>query len=132
MLQIPENIVSLLEKSIVALATSSSDIPNCVAVACCKVVASNQVLITDNFFNKTRLNLIANKYVSLAFWEPDDKPEGNLGYQLKGTAEYLTSGSWKQMVDQDPDNKGLAHKAAILVTVTEVWDLANPKLISRQ
>ena len=33
------------------------------------------------------------------------------------------------MVDNDPDNAGLAHKAAILVTITEIWDLATPKLI---
>jgi hypothetical protein len=35
------------------------------------------------------------------------------------------------MVDNMECNQGLAHKAAILVTITEIWDLANPKLICK-
>lgn len=130
MISIPPEIKELFEKSIVAFGTCSSDQkPNVVAVACCKVVAPNQVLITDNFFNKTRENLLINPNVSLSFWEPEDNPNGNLGYQFKGVAQYLTSGQWKRQVDKDPDNQGLAHKAAVLVTITEIWDLAQPKLL---
>ena len=133
MLQIPTEIKNLFEKSIVAFATVDKDSkPNCVAIACCKVVTPNQVLITDNFFNKTRINLLKNNQVALSFWEPEDNPTGNHGYQLKGIAEYITSGKWKGIVDNDPNNRGLAHKAAVLVTVTEIWDLANPKLIYRE
>ncbi|MFA5827790.1 MAG: pyridoxamine 5'-phosphate oxidase family protein [Candidatus Shapirobacteria bacterium] len=122
-----------IESSILALATSTPDgRPNCIAVACCKVISDNQVLISDNFFNKTRQNLLINSQVSVAFWDPEDNPAGNRGYQLKGVAQYLTQGKWKQIVDADPDNEGLAHKAAVLVTVTEIWDLANPKLLFKQ
>jgi len=130
MINFPSEIIDLFEKSIVAFGTCSPDLkPNVVAVACCKVVAPNQVLLTDNFFNKTRANLLSNQHVSLSFWEPEDNPKGNHGYQLKGTAQYLTSGVWKEQVDKDPDNEGLAHKAAVLVTITEIWDLAEPKLL---
>jgi hypothetical protein len=44
----------------------------------------------------------------------------------------LISGKWKKRVDEDQDNKGLAHKAAVLVTVDEIWDLATPKLIAKR
>ncbi len=132
MITITPDIKSLLEKSIVALGTVDRDNrPNVIAVACCKVVSDNQVLITDNFFNKTQQNLSTNQNISLAFWDPVDG-SNNQGYQLKGTAQYLTTGEWKQRIDQDPDNAGLAHKAAVLVTITEIWDLANPHLITKE
>lgn len=35
------------------------------------------------------------------------------------------------MVDEDPDNEGLAHKAVVLVRVEEIWDLAKPRLIAK-
>jgi predicted pyridoxine 5'-phosphate oxidase superfamily flavin-nucleotide-binding protein len=132
MVNITPEIKQRFETSVVALGTVSQDnVPNVVAVACCKVVSDSQVLITDNFFNKTRVNLNANQYVSLSFWNPVDG-DNNWGYQFKGTAEVFTEGKWRDMVNNDPDNIGLAHKAAILVTITGIWDLANPKLISSQ
>lgn len=131
MIQIPDNIKQLLEKSICAFSTVDSiSRPNTVAVACCKLVSPNQVLITDNFFNKTRTNLSTNQQVSLSFWDPVDG-SNNAGYQLKGFVEIFTNGPWKEAVDKDPDNAGLSHKAAILMTVSEIWDLANPGLISQ-
>lgn len=132
MLQIPDNVKSLLEKSIIAFGTCDQNSkPNVIAVACCKVVSPSQVLITDNFFNKTRRNLETNKSISLSFWDPVDG-SNNQGYQLKGTAEVFTGGKWKEMVDADPNNAGLAHKGAVLINVTEIWDLANPKLIIKE
>jgi len=133
MLQIPKEVKELLERSIIAFGTCDKLMrPNVIAIACCKVVGPNQVLITDNFFNKTYKNLLENSQVSLAFWEPEDKPDGNHGYQLKGNAQYMTSGDWKKKVDIDPDNAGLTHKGAVLVNITEIWDLASPKLICSQ
>lgn len=132
MVTITPNIKELFEKSVIAFGTCNSDcVPNVIAVACCKVVANNQVLITDNFFNKTRQNLSANNKVSLSFWNPVDG-DNNWGYQFKGVSEVFTLGKWKEIVDSDPDNDGLAHKAAILITITEIWDLANPKLICKE
>ena len=129
MITISPIIKSLLEKSICAFCTvDSQNRPNAIAVACCKVVSNNQVLITDNFFNKTRTKLESKRFASLSFWDPTDGSD-NQGYQFKGTVEVFTSGDWKDQVDNDPDNAGLAHKAAILFTVTEVWDLAHPQLL---
>jgi len=129
MVKITPEIKDRFENSVIAFGTVAPDnSPNVIAVACCQVVSDNQVLLTDNFFNKTRTNLSINQKVSLSFWNPIDG-DNNWGYQFKGTAEVFTDGKWKEMVDADPNNAGLAHKAAILVTITEVWDLASPKLI---
>lgn len=126
MIIVNSEIKSLLEKSIIAFATVDlNNKPNVVAVAFCKVVSDNQILITDNFMNKTRENLENNKNVSLSFWNQDN------GYQLKGTAEVYTSGEFKEIVDNDPNNNGLSHKAAILVTIEEIWDLNDPKLLAK-
>ncbi|MDD3647685.1 MAG: pyridoxamine 5'-phosphate oxidase family protein [Candidatus Dojkabacteria bacterium] len=114
---------ALLEKSIISLSTSSIRCrPNLVAVSCVKVVAADKILITDNFFGKTRKNLLENASVSLAVWSP----KGAKGWQFKGVAKYYSRGRWKRLVDEMKENKGLAHKAAVVVTVKEVYNLANP------
>lgn len=119
-------IKELLEKEVVAFTTVSGDgRPNVIAVAFCKVIEGNKVLVTDNFMNKTRQNLVSNQHVAMAVWSKDMEN----GYQLKGRAECITEGKYKELVDKDPNNKGLAHKAAVLVTVSEIWDLAQPRLI---
>ena len=119
----------LIETGVLALATCQTKTNlNVIAVACCKVVGKDKILITDNFMNKTRLNLLKNNHVALAVWSKDMES----GYQFKGVVKYLSTGNYKDVVDNDPNNKGLAHKAAILVKVTEIWDLANPKLIYKK
>lgn len=116
----------LIESVALALATSDKEgMPNVVAVSCVKVVSDNEILISDNFMNKTRLNILTNNKIAIAVWSKDEK----VGYQLKGKAEYFTQGKWKNLVDQMPENEGLAHKAAVLVTVDEIWDLGKPKLL---
>lgn len=126
MIKITSDIKIIFEKSTIAFATvDQNNNPNIIAVAYCKVVSENQVLITDNFMNKTRQNLSNNKNVSLSFW--DD----NHGYQFKGVAEVFIDGEWKTIIDTDLNNNGLAHKAAILITINEIWDLSNQNLISK-
>ena len=128
-IRITENQKKLIEEQVLALATSDLDNkPNVIAVACCKVVAKDKILVTDNFMNKTKKNLLVNNRVAMAVWSKDWEE----GYQFKGGAQYLTSGRWKKMVDEDPDNKEMAHKAAVLVTVDEIWDLAEPKLVGKR
>ena len=127
--QITGKLKKLIEGVALALATvDKSGQPNVVAVACVKVVSRNKLLITDNFMNKTKANILANSQVALAVWSRDEE----IGYQLKGGARYLASGKWKRAVDEMEENKGMAHKGSVLVTVKEIWDLGEPKLISRE
>ena len=125
---IPVRIKKLIETSNFAFATADIEgQPNVIAVGGCEVVGEDKILITDNFMNKTRKNLLDNKKVAIAVWNSN----GDEGYQIKGTAEYFTEGSWKKRVDKDPENEGLAHKGAIMVNVEEIWDLVNPKLLQK-
>ncbi len=129
MLQIPVEVKNLFESSIIAFGTCDKLMrPNIIAVTCRRVVGPNQILITDNFFNKTYKNLLENSQVSLSFWDED----GKYAYQLKGNAQYMASGDWKKKVDTDPVNAGLPHKGAVLINVTEIWDLKNHQLICSQ
>jgi len=132
MVKITPDIKNIFEKAIIAFTTvSKTYMPNTVAIACAQVISDNQILFTDNFLNKTRQNLLKNNNVSLAFWNIEQSLDG-LGYQFKGTAQVFTDGKYKEMVDSMDCNQGLAHKAAVLVTVIEIWDLANPKLICKE
>lgn len=132
MVIITPDIKELFEKAIIAFSTvSKQGVPNTVAIANCQVISDNQILFTDNFLNKSRQNLCENNNVALSFWNIEQSLDG-CGYQFKGTAQVLTHGKYREIVNNLPWNQGLAHKAAILVTVTEIWDLANPRLICKQ
>ena len=125
---VDEKIRKLIESEVVAFSTvDENDCPNVVSVMYVKVVDKNKLLITDNFFNKKRINLLKNKNVALAVWDKN----GEVGYQVKGEAEYLTSGEWKKKVDEMEENEGLAHKGAVVVTMKEIWNLASPGLVWR-
>ena len=127
MIKITDQQKRLIEEKAIALATADlNSTPNVVGVACCKVVDDNKILITDNYMNKTRKNLLENKKIAIAVWSREEKE----GYQFKGMAEYLKSGEWKKMVDSDPDNEGLSHKAAVLITMEKIWDLVSPKILA--
>lgn len=87
--QITGKLKKLIESVAMALATvDRSGRPNVVAVACVKVVSRNKLLITDNFMNKTRANILKNNQVALAVWSKDEE----IGYQLKGGGE--VSNEW--------------------------------------
>jgi predicted pyridoxine 5'-phosphate oxidase superfamily flavin-nucleotide-binding protein len=84
------------------------------------LVGNDKILITDNYMNKSKQNLAKNNKVAVVAWSKDEEE----GYQFKGTAQYLTEGKWKKFVEQMEENKGLSAKAAVLVTVKEIYRLA--------
>lgn len=109
----------IIENNVVSLATvDKTGKPNVIGVAYVKVVAKNQVLITDNFMKQTKANLSKNNNVCLAVWDKDWK-----GYKLVGKAKYFTSGKWKKYIEKIPENKGLSAKGAILITVSKLIKL---------
>ena len=69
------------------LSTATADgTPNAVPVGAKKIIDSETILISDQFFNKTLANMKANPQVAVTFWE------GHEGYQLKGNVSIETSG----------------------------------------
>ncbi|MGA6927420.1 MAG: pyridoxamine 5'-phosphate oxidase family protein [Desulfosarcina sp.] len=71
----------------VVLSTATADgAPNAVPIGAKKIIDSETILISDQFFNKTLANMKANPQAALTFWE------GREGYQLKGSVTIETSG----------------------------------------
>jgi predicted pyridoxine 5'-phosphate oxidase superfamily flavin-nucleotide-binding protein len=126
MAKMTERMMELLTKVPTAiLATATSDgTPNAVPFGAKKVIDSETILISDQFFNKTLANLKANPKVALTFWE------GYEGYQLKGTITIETSGKRYEETAawiEDMGNKvgmPLKSKGAVILKVEEIFGLS--------
>lgn len=119
MVEISPEIKEIVERNVIALATSDErGMPNVIPVACVKVVSKNQLLITDNYMVQTRKNLQKNKNVCLAVWDSKG------GYKLIGKAEYFSDGEWKSKVKNLSENKGMPAKGAIVVTISKIIKLS--------
>ncbi len=119
MVEINTETKKLIEENPIAFATvDDGGKPNVIAVAYVKVISKNQIIITDNYMNKSKENLENNNNVCLAVWNKKWS-----GCKLIGTAEYFTDGEWKTFVENIPENKGLSAKGAILVTLSEIIGL---------
>lgn len=109
-------IKTLIENNPVALATITNDNkPNVIGVAFVKVISDSEILITDNYMNQTKKDIIGNNSVCLIVWDSDLK-----GYKIIGKAEYFTEGKWKESVEKMKENKGLPAKGALLITVEKI------------
>ncbi|MCX6717440.1 MAG: pyridoxamine 5'-phosphate oxidase family protein [Candidatus Taylorbacteria bacterium] len=109
-------IKELIENNPVAFATvTENNKPNVIGVAFVKVVFDNEVLITDNYMNQTKMDILQNENVCLVVWNRDLK-----GYKIIGKAEYFTEGKWKKFVEEMKENSGLPAKGAILIKVEKI------------
>lgn len=72
------------------LATVSSDgMPNAVPVNAVKIISDDEILVMNQFLNKSDANLKANPdKVAVSVWDPKSLK----GYQFKGEARIETSG----------------------------------------
>lgn len=119
---INEGMKKMIEDNAMGIATvDKSGNPHNIAVGDVKVVSKNQLLIGDNYIVDTVNNIKINSNVSLVVWSSNWK-ENCIGYELKGKAEYFTSGKWQEMIKEI--HKGFPAKGAILVTVNKIKSLA--------
>jgi len=119
---ITEEVKKIIEENAVAFATVGKDgNPHCVAVGDARVVSKNGILIGSIFLKETVKNIKNNNNVSLAVWNKDWEREC-IGYELKGKAEYFSSGKWLEKVKQI--HKGFSPKGAILITISKIKKLA--------
>ena len=120
-----DKMIELIEKVPAAiLATASPDgIPNAVPVGAKKLIDSETILISDQFFNKTLSNMKANPRASFTFWEGHD------GYQLKGSVTIETAGSRFEETAKWIEEMGnkigvpLKSKGAVILKVEEIYNL---------
>ncbi|MDY6989670.1 MAG: pyridoxamine 5'-phosphate oxidase family protein [Thermodesulfobacteriota bacterium] len=109
----------------VVLSTSTPDgRPNAVPVGAKKIIDSETILISDQFFNKTLANMEANHRVSVTYWE------GHEGYQLKGTVTIETSGQryeeTAQWISELSAKLGfpLKSKGAIIMRIDKIYGVS--------
>ena len=93
--------------------------PNIIYVTCVSFFGDNKVVVADNYFSKTRKNIMLGSKGSLLFISKDNK-----AYQVKGKLEYHKSGelfdymkSWNPQ--EHPGN------AATVLLVEEVYSGAD-------
>ena len=100
----------------VVFATVSEDgIPNIIYATCVSAFGEDKLVVADNYFDKTRKNLLANPQGSILFITKDYK-----AYQVKGPISYHTEGEiFEHMKTWNPE-KHPGHAAAAL-TVEEVY-----------
>ena len=115
-----EKVVRLLKEGMWDLATCANGEPNVVPVAF-KNVTDDGKLVVGDVFLETTLNNIQTNDGKIAISVYDAK---NLeGYQVKGTAEYLTEGAvvdtFKAMVEKMFNGAATA-KGALIITPEKV------------
>jgi predicted pyridoxine 5'-phosphate oxidase superfamily flavin-nucleotide-binding protein len=97
-------------------ATVGADgMPNAIYVTCISLFGDDRIVIADNFFHKTRANILAGSTGSVLF-----RSKQGTQYQVKGTLEYHTEGGlFEDMKRWNlPDKPG--HAAAAL-RIEEVY-----------
>ncbi|MCS7140317.1 MAG: pyridoxamine 5'-phosphate oxidase family protein [Candidatus Nezhaarchaeota archaeon] len=126
MVKMPMEVIKLLErvasKSLCVLATASKDgKPNAVPIIFAWPLGDDKILVADNFFNKTRINMEENPRASLTFWDPETRE----GYQVKGIIEIHTSGPIfeEAALRVRAIKSTLKTKAGVVLRVEEVYTI---------
>lgn len=115
-----ESVIKVLKENMWDLATCANGEPNVVPVAFKDVTEDGKLLVGDVFLKTTLENLHANggKIAISAY-----NAETLEGYQIKGTAEYLTEGeivnTFKQAVESMFKGAATA-KGALVITPDKV------------
>ncbi|NLV72439.1 MAG: pyridoxamine 5'-phosphate oxidase family protein [Actinobacteria bacterium] len=92
------------------LATVDTEgVPNAIYVTYVRIVDDEMVIVADNYFDKTKKNILAGSVGSLLFITSDKE-----SYQLKGAIEYQTDGPLFESMKSwnGPDHPG--HAAAVI------------------
>lgn len=115
-----ENVVKLLKEGMWDLATCANGEPNVVPVAFKDVTDDGKLLVGDVFLETTLNNIQANDgKIAISVYDAKNLE----GYQVKGTAEYVTEGAvvdtFKAMVEKMFSGAATA-KGALIITPEKV------------
>jgi uncharacterized protein len=122
---LPEIVSQAWEKRqgpIVLATVDSTGRPNIIYATCVRKYGEDKIVVADNYFSKTRANILAGSQGALLFITEDKK-----AYQVKGTFEYLTSGEIYADMKTWLDPKHPGH-AAVVLHVEQVFNGATPLL----
>lgn len=115
-----ESVKKLLKASMWDLATCANGEPNVVPVAFKDVTSDGKLVVGDVFLDATLKNLAADGgKIAVSIYDAKSLE----GYQIKGTAEYVTEGDTvktiKTMVEQ-MFNGGATAKGALIITPEKI------------
>ena len=115
-----ENVLNLLKASMWELATCADGEPNVVPVAFKDVTDDGKLLVGDVFLETTLNNIKVNGgRIAISVYDAQNLE----GYQIKGTAEYVTEGqivdTFKAMVEKMFNGAATA-KGALVITPDKV------------
>ena len=115
-----ENVLNLLKASMWDLATCADGEPNVVPVAFKDVTDDGKLLVGDVFLETTLNNIKANGgRIAISVYDAQNLE----GYQIKGTAEYVTEGqvvdTFKAMVEKMFNGAATA-KGSLIITPEKV------------
>lgn len=115
-----ESVIRLLKNEMWDLATCSDGEPNVVPVAFKDVTEDGKLVVGDVFLETTLSNIKADGgKIAVSVYDAKNLE----GYQVKGTAEYVTEGNvvetFKAMVEKMFDGKATA-KGALIITPEKV------------
>jgi predicted pyridoxine 5'-phosphate oxidase superfamily flavin-nucleotide-binding protein len=96
--------------------------PNLAYISSIVKTGDTQFVIVDNYFNKTRENILAGSQGALLFRTKAGKP-----YQVKGKMEYHTNGEiYEEMLSwigaDNPEDSELPGNAAIVLNVEAIYE----------
>jgi len=119
MVKVPEEVRKTFEKQrVISIATADKNgRPNVVVVGMWFWADEETIVISDNYLNKTKMNLESNPQMALNGWA-----EGK-SFQVKGRVEYQTSGPLYDRVRSmaTSGQRQFPGKAAVVVHVEEVY-----------
>ena len=103
------------EGAAVLTTVDGQGLPNSVYVGCVKIYDEQRIVVADNYFNKTRENILSGSKGAFLFITKEGK-----AYQVKGSIEYQTSG---EIYDDMKKWNDSAHPgvAATILHVDEVY-----------
>ena len=115
-----ESVIKVLKNEMWDLATCADEEPNVVPVAFKDVTEDGKLVVGDVFLETTLKNIQANGgKIAISAYDAQSLE----GYQIKGTAEYVTEGevvdTFKAMVEKMFNGAATA-KGALVITVSKV------------
>jgi len=118
MSKLPEVVISAWAERNGPLVLSTVDaqgVPNSIYATCVSKYADDTLVVADNYFDKTKQNILLGGKGAILFITHDNK-----AYQIKGSLEYHSSGPvYEDMKKWNPE-KHPGH-AAVALKVEEVY-----------
>lgn len=118
MAKLPENVSQAWDErqgAVVLTTVDCNGVPNSIYATCVKKWSEEQLVVADNYFDKTRANILAGSKACILFITAD-----NNAYQVKGSLDYQKSGEIFDDMKQWLDPKHPGHAATVL-NVEEVY-----------